>query len=211
MRMARTKRRAPDIATTRAQLIDATIATILEDGFYRASSNRIAERAGVTWGVIQYHFGTREALMTAAFEEGMRELLSTLEGASITGDTFEERVESFVDVLWGFYRQPRYVAYQELTLNLTHDPAMDAGTVAMVADHDARIARRLAALAGAVVAGDAVALLPPGALVVIVRGVAVGLTLSDAVPGRAARGRIAGASDARRVLVDALVALAQGA
>ena len=31
------------------------IACILEEGFYRASSNKIARRAGVTWGVIQYH------------------------------------------------------------------------------------------------------------------------------------------------------------
>jgi AcrR family transcriptional regulator len=209
--MARTSTRGePGGATTRTQLIDATIATILEEGFYRASSNRIAERAGVTWGVIQYHFGTREALMTATFEEGMHELLDTLEQATITGATFEERVESFVDVLWSFYRQPRFVAYQELTLNLTHDPAMDADTVAMVADHNSRIGRRLAALAEEVVAGDAAMRLPPGALVVIVRGVAVGLTLTDAVPNRAGRGRIRGTGDTRRVLIDALVALAQG-
>ena len=56
-------------------LIDATIDCILEEGLYRASSNRIAKRAGVTWGVIQHHFGTREALLLATFQEGMRELM----------------------------------------------------------------------------------------------------------------------------------------
>lgn len=194
-------------ASTREQVINAAIETILDEGFYRASSNRIAERAGVTWGVIQYHFGTREALMIAAFEAGMRELLATLEDATIGGTTFRERVESFVDVLWGFYRQPRFVAYEELTLNLVHDPSIDAETVATVAALNARIARRLAALASEVVA-DASEVVPPGALVVIVRGVAVGLSLSDAAR-TATRPSIAGVGAACHVLVDALCALAE--
>jgi AcrR family transcriptional regulator len=187
-------------------VIEAAIDTILEEGFYRASSNRIVERAGVSWGVIQHHFGTREALLIAAFEAGMRELLTTLEAATIEGDTFDERLESFVDVIWSFYRQPKFVAYEELTLNLTHDPNMDADTVAMVADYNARIGRRLAALANAVLDAGMVDVLPPGALVVLVRGVAVALTLTDAVPRRP-RSPIAGSGAARRVLVDALAAL----
>jgi DNA-binding NarL/FixJ family response regulator len=47
----------------RERVIDATVSCILELGFYRASTNEIARRAGVTWGVIQHYFGTREALM----------------------------------------------------------------------------------------------------------------------------------------------------
>ncbi len=194
-------------ATTRAHLIESTIDCILDEGFYRASSNRIAERAGVTWGVIQYHFGTREALLVAAFEHGMQELLDTLEAATISGDSFDARLESFVDVLWGFYRQPRFVAYEQLTLNLSHDPEIDAATVAMVADFHTRIGRRLAALVDEVVDGDARDALAPGAVLQIVRGVAIGMSLADALPGRPPRA--AGTSDAavRRVLVDALGAL----
>ena len=55
---------AVDLAT-RERVIAAAVDSILERGFYRASSNEIARRAGVTWGVIQHHFGTREALMLA--------------------------------------------------------------------------------------------------------------------------------------------------
>ncbi|MEY2458244.1 MAG: hypothetical protein QOG30_74, partial [Acidimicrobiaceae bacterium] len=44
---------------TRRAVIDAAVASILERGFYRASSNEITRRAGVTWGVIQHYFGTR--------------------------------------------------------------------------------------------------------------------------------------------------------
>ena len=58
-----TRRTGAQDSISRQRVIDAAIACILDQGFYRASSNAIAERAGVTWGVIQYHFGTREALM----------------------------------------------------------------------------------------------------------------------------------------------------
>jgi AcrR family transcriptional regulator len=41
----------------RAIVIDETIRCILEEGFAAASAKHITERAGVTWGVVQYHFG----------------------------------------------------------------------------------------------------------------------------------------------------------
>jgi TetR/AcrR family transcriptional regulator, regulator of cefoperazone and chloramphenicol sensitivity len=60
---------------TRQRVIEAAICTIVEQGFYRASSNAIAERAGLSWGVIQYHFGSRESLMLAVLEEGTTRLV----------------------------------------------------------------------------------------------------------------------------------------
>ncbi len=51
---------------------------ILDEGFEAASARHIAERAGVTWGVIQYHFGDREALMMAVVDEGYAHLLEAL-------------------------------------------------------------------------------------------------------------------------------------
>jgi hypothetical protein len=41
----------------RAIVIDETIRCIFEEGFAAASAKHITERAGVTWGVVQYHFG----------------------------------------------------------------------------------------------------------------------------------------------------------
>jgi AcrR family transcriptional regulator len=194
-------------AATHARLIDATIECILEEGFYRASSNRIAERAGVTWGVIQHHFGTREALLLAAFQDGMRELIETLESARIAGATFEARLESLADVIWQFYRQPKFVAYEQLTLNLLHDPTMDAATVRLVRRQQARIGTLLTDLAAQVVDGEIAEVLPPAALLQILRGLAIGLVLADAVPGRVRRAPPNPASSERQVLLDALAAL----
>jgi AcrR family transcriptional regulator len=188
--------------------MQATIDCILEEGFYRASSNRIATRAGVTWGVIQYHFGTREALLVEVFNDAMQELLETLRGAEIVGSTFEERLESLADVIWAFYRQPRFVAYEQLALNLTHDPKTADETLATMARLDTKIGKRLGELVAAVENDTAAGVLPPGALLQILRGLAVGLVLNEAVPGRSPRPAARRAGDPeRRVLLDALAAL----
>lgn len=205
---------APSLAAnaTRARLIDATVDCILEEGLYRASSNRIAERAGVTWGVIQHHFGTREALFLATFRAGMRELIDTLESAAVTGGTFEARLESLADVIWSFYRQPRFVAYEQLTLNLLRDPTMDPATVRLVRRQQARIGALLTELASQVADREIADVLPPAALLQILRGLAIGLVLSDAVPRRVRRTAPdpAPTEVERRVLLDALAALVRG-
>ena len=107
---------------SRQRVIDAAIACITDQGFYRASSNAIAERAGVTWGVIQYHFGTREALMLAVLEEGTRRLNDVVVTAEITGETVTERVAQYMDILLKYYGSLDYLAFSQVLINLTHDP-----------------------------------------------------------------------------------------
>lgn len=107
---------------SRRRLIEAAIQCILEQGFYRASSNAIAERAGLTWGVIQYYFGTREKLMLAVLQEGSRRLADDLRTADITAATLTGRVEEFFDILDRYYGSPDYLAFTQVLLNLGHDP-----------------------------------------------------------------------------------------
>jgi len=109
-------------SVSRQRVIEAAIACILDQGFYRASSNAIAERAGVTWGVIQYHFGTREALMLAVLEEGTRRLNEILLTAEIDGDTVTTRIASYLDILARYYGSVDYLAFSQVLINLTHDP-----------------------------------------------------------------------------------------
>ena len=51
-------RRRRDGQATHRRVLDAVVRTILEVGYYKASSNEIARRAGVTWGAIQHLFGS---------------------------------------------------------------------------------------------------------------------------------------------------------
>jgi AcrR family transcriptional regulator len=194
--------------TTRARVIDAAIECILDEGLYRASSNRIAKRAGVSWGVIQHHFGSREALLREAFQEGMSELIDLLESAVITGASFDARVESFADIIWRFYRQRRFVAYEQLTLNLLSDPTVDAATVGLVRRRQAKIGKLLNGLARQVVDDDDIAeVLPPAALLQILRGLAIGLVLGEAAQAKRRRTDGDAATTEREVLLAALGAL----
>jgi AcrR family transcriptional regulator len=118
---------------SRQRLIEAATACILDLGFYRASSNAIAERAGVTWGVIQYHFGSREALMLAVLDDGTRRLNETLVTAEITGGTVTERVAQYADILARYYGSPDYLAYAQVLINLAHDPRTSQQTRAAMA------------------------------------------------------------------------------
>jgi AcrR family transcriptional regulator len=124
---------AGEAGASRQRLLEAAVACILEKGYYRASSNEIARRAGVTWGVIQYHYGTRERLMLAAFEDACQKLIDHSRNAVITGTTLREQLGSYFAHLMGFYGRLEYLAYLEINLNLARDPDTSTETMAALA------------------------------------------------------------------------------
>jgi AcrR family transcriptional regulator len=136
---------APDPATRRA-VIDAAVACILERGFYRASSNEIARRANVSWGVIQHYFGTREALMLAVLQDGARRFAEVVGDVSLDGATAAERVEQLLDILARHYGAPEYLAYMQVALNMDHDPATSAEVRSTMREVAERTNERLRAL-----------------------------------------------------------------
>jgi AcrR family transcriptional regulator len=183
-----TAREAPDPvdASTRTRVIEAAVACILEEGFYRASSNKIARRAGVTWGVIQYHFGTREKLLVAVNEHGAAEFDAVFANAEIEGDTITERLESLADIIWGDYRRPEFLAYMQLMLNLSHDPTAKDRTRDGLREVGERFGKHLPRLMRAVL-GDEIADGPDFdrlsmLLFTAFRGLALDHEVSDALP-----------------------------
>jgi AcrR family transcriptional regulator len=122
------RRRPPGDSASRQRILNAAVQCILEQGLYRASSNAIAEHAGLSWGVIQYYFGTREALMLAVLEEGTRRLDAAVRDAEITGATLVERVESYLEVLSRYYGSPDYLVFTQVLISLSHDPRTSAQT-----------------------------------------------------------------------------------
>ena len=138
--------RRTDELTGRAQIIEAAVASILEVGFYRSSTNEIARRANVSWGALQYHFGTREALMLAVLEDGARRFVELVEGARIEGGTVAERLGQLLDTLSLHYGRPEYLAYLQVLLNMGHDPLTSAEvhkTMQEVAERSSAHVRRL--------------------------------------------------------------------
>lgn len=53
----------------RAQIIAATITLVAERGYAEASLSQIARAAGVAKGTVVYHFSTKDAVLTAAYQQ----------------------------------------------------------------------------------------------------------------------------------------------
>ncbi len=99
---------------TRAKIIDETVRCIVEEGFPAATAKHVAERAGVTWGVIQYHFGDRNGLLMAVVDDGVGRLMETLSGAEVADLPLAQRVETVVDIAWECYSSPTSLAAFEI-------------------------------------------------------------------------------------------------
>lgn len=115
---------------TRRAVIDETVRYILDEGFAAPSVRRITERAGLTWGVVQYHFGDLGGLLMAVVDQGITELTEALE--RLRRDTgnlpTERRTEVVVDALWQAFSSPTSMAALEILISTraARDSAVNA-------------------------------------------------------------------------------------
>jgi AcrR family transcriptional regulator len=93
---------------TRKKVIRAAINSIYRDGFHAAHTNRIAEEAGVSWGVLQYHFGDKDGLLQAVIDYIFEDFLQTLSHTAVNGEDLEQRLEQLIEVAWGLVSKKEY-------------------------------------------------------------------------------------------------------
>ena len=76
---------------TRARILQAALAEASDSGFHKASLARIASRAGVALGSVNYHFGSRDELLRELMRALMGDLMARLDAADAGegGDFFE--------------------------------------------------------------------------------------------------------------------------
>jgi len=101
---------------TRALVIDETIRCVLEEGFAAASAKHITERAGVTWGVVQYHFGDRDGLLMAVVDKGFAELAEALHELPTAAENARDRTEFIVNAAWDAFSSPTSMAALEILI-----------------------------------------------------------------------------------------------
>ena len=113
-------------AATRAALLDAALECLVEHGYEGTTTGLVCERAGVSRGAHQHHFGTRPALVAAALEELAirrvedirRELASLPQG--------DERIELALDAIWGWFTGPLFDASVDLAAAARTDEELRA-------------------------------------------------------------------------------------
>jgi len=99
---------------TRDAIIEETVRCVIEEGFAAASASHIADRAGVTWGVIQYHFGDRNGLLAAVVDHGYRQFRQAIEAVSAPEGPDRDRVAAVVDAAWSAFASPESRASLEI-------------------------------------------------------------------------------------------------
>ncbi len=111
-------------AETREKIVTAAINCICRDGFQRASTNRIATEAGLTWGVIQYHFGDKDKLLKAVLDHAFANYDNLFYEVEHLADQHDlhTRLEKLIELLWQEFNRPSYLASIEIIHNVNRDP-----------------------------------------------------------------------------------------
>ncbi len=141
---------------TRRKILDAALTLIARRGAGSFTVREVASEAQVSLGVTTYHFPTRAALLTAAFELHLE--LTDAEGLAL-GDTHgralranELGLERMTDVVMEMLRrmvhQDRdvFIAGQELTLEITRDAKLAETVLPALTAHRTVIERLMAAM-----------------------------------------------------------------
>src|SRR5262245_12337248 len=81
-------------------LIEATARILVREGFDRASTNRIAEEAGVSVGSLYQYYPCKEALVAAVIDRHNQEIMQVVRGAlaEVASQPIEKAVRRLVAV-----------------------------------------------------------------------------------------------------------------
>jgi AcrR family transcriptional regulator len=111
-------------ATTRARLVDATVASLIELGYAATTISRVQERAGVARGTLLHHFPHRADLLVAVVEDVASRRLHVLADAPGTGGW-----DAAVDLVWSDLQSPAFLAVLELWVAARTDPDLHTALV----------------------------------------------------------------------------------
>lgn len=112
-------------AATRAALLDAAVAVLIEEGYAQVTTARVAERAGVTRGAHLHHFGTRQALVAAAVDElAVRRELELRAAIAELPPAGRGRLQAGLDLFWAGYTSPLFQAALGLWAAARTDPEL---------------------------------------------------------------------------------------
>jgi AcrR family transcriptional regulator len=145
--MARTQQQRRD--ETVARLLDASIATIVEMGYARASAAVITKRAGVSVGALFRHFDTMGDFMAATAHEVLRRQLDefTKRVAEIPAD--RPALEAILTILRDITRNSTNAVMYELMIAARTNETLRATLQRVLSEFSAKIYHAARTLPGA--------------------------------------------------------------
>ncbi|WP_344651048.1 TetR/AcrR family transcriptional regulator [Cryptosporangium japonicum] len=111
-------------AATKSRLLDATIASLVEDGYNGTTTTVVAQRAGVSRGAQLHHYGTKEKLVAAAVAHLAEQRAAVVrDQIALLGDA-TDTLRRTLDLLADFLSGPLYAATIELWVAARSDVAL---------------------------------------------------------------------------------------
>lgn len=106
---------------TRNRVVRAAISCIYQEGFNAAHTNRIAEQADVSWGVLQYHFGDKDGLLQAVLDHIFDDFTATINAAELNQPRLQQRLITLIEVVWQLVSKPEYRVSMAILRNAGRD------------------------------------------------------------------------------------------
>ena len=127
-------------SATRAALLDAALACLVDGGIAGCTTSAVCARAGVSSGALFNHFPSKAALLGAVaarvFDEAVAEYLARFaEVSGLSGDPLGDAVR----LLWQTHDEPRLAAVLELTVWARTDRELAAQLEQVNGPHTARV------------------------------------------------------------------------
>lgn len=127
--MARPRRTTPAGADTREHVLAAAMRLIATRGYASTRLTAVADEAGVSLGLVQHYFRTRDGLLRAAFEAGTSASLARAETIALMPGRARDRLELLLAYMcsdgidpiegsWGFWLDLSLAALREPGLGL---------------------------------------------------------------------------------------------
>ncbi|RMF12245.1 MAG: TetR/AcrR family transcriptional regulator [Candidatus Dadabacteria bacterium] len=127
---SRRRTQAERRARARRQILDAALRCFETRGYQQTSMSRIAREAGVSKGLLHYHFQNKETLALAVWERVANDIF---ERFAVLSDAFEPNrasVTKLADALWKELQ--RYESLAPITLELVARAAHDEAAAEQV-------------------------------------------------------------------------------
>ncbi|MBZ5736043.1 TetR/AcrR family transcriptional regulator [Nocardioides sp. TRM66260-LWL] len=134
-------------ASTRARLVDAAFACLLDGGYAATTLGAVQQRAGVARGTLLHHFPTRTALMLGVLDDIAGRRLAVL-AAAPSGSAGPADWDALVDLVWDDLRSPAFSAALELWVAARTDAELRAALVPVQERLFGTVHRSVTALVG---------------------------------------------------------------
>jgi AcrR family transcriptional regulator len=129
----RERRSNPDrSATTRKQILEATIRCLHDHGYGAVTNIRVADAAGVSRGAMMHHFPTRQALLVATIEYAYTKLATWRANELAKLEPGLPKFRALIDLAWATSRMPEGLAVNEVRIGSRSDPEIAAAVTAMM-------------------------------------------------------------------------------